>query len=968
MGSCSSSEVVIARQSTMERLSAAQGNSGIRNSLLQVETREPTKRTVAGGQSELSPKECWSVDEKATAMVDGGLQHHSKSAAHTNSFVRGKPGAVRKATSKQFGIEGDKGSFLLPVTSGTMESQLQYLFDTHCDGDEIEFRRHVDAFLDKLKPQKLRSPDEKYEAPLPSIGRLDERQMTSKKTHDTKSLGDVTFGLSSTVGGDASSKSDEDQMSERGQGGRRAALQQGPCPKCGFCTSERLSVKQMGSVDASHSSSNSCFEHMLAADHPTVEAMRTVFDTVLEAIVVSNENGVIEMVNATALEMLGYRKKEDLVGHSINKIIEMKHKRVHSMYLKNYLKSGKGKIIGTRGREVNVVSSKGELIPILLAVGEGFINANSLDNTQEIMGAANSPERKSKTRFFVAVFHDIRQRKKLEQAEKEKAVADADRTAMQNFLQCTSHDLRTPLQAAQHAVQAIRDELDATDMLLQPDLREAGTGGLVGLPEDESNNEGAEVNFTMESSATLASSLLSLDPTEIGTRFGSNAVGNSGGRSGGLSPTMAQKLARKLKLLREMSTIISSSMMLSDLIISNVLDIQKIQSNTLEVLNQRVNLSRKLSDMVKVIRTSTTSKDDVALVDKVMDGMPMVYCDYPKILRVVMNLLTNALKFTEKGQVVVSVRPADIDSTSKREKLVYHRESAGNSGISREKSVSLPNTTKGKRKKTISITAPSTTSSGDSLMTTTMFTFTVEDTGRGMTKEQAKAALQPYVKSAASKGGGMGLGLYISDETVRALGGELIVESEVGVGTKMTFTIPIMVPTSAPASPALVRKVASFSHTPTRSLRILFVEDVPLNRKLGVSMLRSLGHKVTQAENGKVALDLLMKTLESNLTVDQESIGDGLAPLPLFDLVFMDHFMPIMDGLEAVKLYRNYESSNADLMEICDIAPVRLCALTADVSSETQQAFRAAGCDDFLSKPFSKDDMVQFVERVCNCQ
>lgn len=418
------------------------------------------------------------------------------------------------------------------------------------------------------------------------------------------------------------------------------------------------------------------------------------------------------------------------------------------------------------------------------------------------------------------------------------------------------------------------------------------------------------------------------------------------------------------------------------------------------------------------------------LVDKVSDHMPSAICDYSKILRVVMNLITNALKFTTAGSVTVTVRPHEI--------VAGHRafRRATTSSSKSPAQVTLPN-----GRKVPSLRASVTSSlAEDGGGQTRLYTFSVEDTGKGMTEEQVANATKPYVKASASDGGGMGLGLYIAEETVRALGGQLKIESKLGVGTKIQFTIPLTVPfeQSTPSSPYRTqqKRIAALtgkSLAPARPLRILFVEDVPLNRKLGVALLRSLGHIVVPAENGKVALDLLKETLENNLRIERtfgcedilhdntgggserrvsegasciegsegtsrpstsgrrwrglsrspspapspccENAGNAFLcctskraipafPDPPFDLAFFDHFMPVMDGIEAVRLYRAFEASQADLMEINDIATLRICALTADVSTETQKEFVQTGCDDFLPKPFSKDDLAQYLSRV----
>jgi CheY-like chemotaxis protein len=205
--------------------------------------------------------------------------------------------------------------------------------------------------------------------------------------------------------------------------------------------------------------------------------------------------------------------------------------------------------------------------------------------------------------------------------------------------------------------------------------------------------------------------------------------------------------------------------------------------------------------------------------------------------------------------------------------------------------------------------------------------FEVEDTGAGIPRDKQQTIFDAFTQADASMSrryGGTGLGLAISRRLAALLGGELGVESEPGRGSKFTLRIPSRPDVEKPA-PAHVGVVPS----PEQELRgrVLLAEDSPDSRRLLVQLLQRWGADVEIAENGRVAVERVVKAMER---------GEA------FDLVLMDMQMPEIDGYEATRQIRGAGFRGS------------VIALTAHAMAGARESCIAAGCDDFLTKPVDR--------------
>ena len=217
--------------------------------------------------------------------------------------------------------------------------------------------------------------------------------------------------------------------------------------------------------------------------------------------------------------------------------------------------------------------------------------------------------------------------------------------------------------------------------------------------------------------------------------------------------------------------------------------------------------------------------------------------------------------------------------------------------------------------------------------------FEVADTGIGIASEAQGRLFQPFSQADTSttrRYGGTGLGLVICRLLTEAMGGAIGVQSEPGRGSTFWFTVAVKggdhVP---PAAAARARPAESTAAGVARSLCILVAEDNAVNQRVAVRMLEKAGHRVDLVSNGREAVEAL-----------------GRKP---YDLVLMDCLMPQMDGFEATRAIR--------AAEVGTVRHVPIVALTANAMQRDREECLAAGMDDYLTKPFTKQALTAAVER-----
>ena len=212
--------------------------------------------------------------------------------------------------------------------------------------------------------------------------------------------------------------------------------------------------------------------------------------------------------------------------------------------------------------------------------------------------------------------------------------------------------------------------------------------------------------------------------------------------------------------------------------------------------------------------------------------------------------------------------------------------------------------------------------------------FEVIDTGIGMSTEQIGRIFEPFMQADSSTTrnyGGTGLGLSIAQKLVELMGGDLAVQSQPGAGSVFSFEIPFK--TIDMLCSVEVNPKAASEEKPQFDGLVLVCEDNPMNQQVISAHLSRVGLRTVIAENGRTGVDMV-----------QERKLKGQKP---FDMIFMDMFMPVMDGVEA--------SSKIAAMETG--API--VAMTANVMTSELEKYRSNGMVDYIGKPYTTQELMR---------
>jgi len=335
------------------------------------------------------------------------------------------------------------------------------------------------------------------------------------------------------------------------------------------------------------------------------------------------------------------------------------------------------------------------------------------------------------------------------------------------------------------------------------------------------------------------------------------------------------------------------------LLINDILSMSKIEAGRLTLNENSFDLYHLLDNLEKMFQLKATNKGLELIFERTSDVPQYVHADESKLRQVVINLLGNAIKFTQSGRVTLRVT---------RELNVGRFKVEG----SKLSSNLEPN----------------------NLQPVTL-RFEVEDTGPGIAAEEIDRLFSPFVQTQTGRKSqsGTGLGLAISDRFVRMMGGTITVSSVLGRGTLFKWDVQINVVPAAQVLPQEPkRQVISLAPNQPK-YRILVVEDSLTNRKLLTNLLKSLGFEVREAQNGQEGI----------------ALWESWKP----HLIWMDIRMPVMDGYEATQQIRAQESLLRTPWS--SNSPTVIIAVTASAFEEERDRFLASGCDDFVLKPFREE-------------
>jgi PAS domain S-box-containing protein len=360
-------------------------------------------------------------------------------------------------------------------------------------------------------------------------------------------------------------------------------------------------------------------------------------------------------------------------------------------------------------------------------------------------------------------------------------------------------------------------------------------------------------------------------------------------------------------------------------LINDVLSISKIEVNQIILQKNTFDFYQFIEELKQTFLFRANAKG-ISLNFEYPSEVPQyIQTDEVKLRQVLTNFLDNAIKFTAKGDVTFRVMKKDDGGKEKEEGgIEIISEIVGFREVSRElddrDTTAVFSTNESKRLNTPTIRDNLPPSSPLFLQ------FEIEDTGAGISPDELNLLFEPFVQteSGRTSGQGTGLGLMISRRFIQLMGGDITVESQPSKGTIFRFHILIHLGNSEGIlhnQPAK-RIMGLAPNQPT--YRILVVEDVAESRQLLVDLLTSLGLEVAEAADGATAVDL----------------WENFAP----HLIWMDIRLPVLDGYKATRQIRAHPQGENTI----------IIAISASVFDEDRQRILAAGCNDFVPKPFSR--------------
>ena len=323
-------------------------------------------------------------------------------------------------------------------------------------------------------------------------------------------------------------------------------------------------------------------------------------------------------------------------------------------------------------------------------------------------------------------------------------------------------------------------------------------------------------------------------------------------------------------------------------IINDILDLSKVEAGKMDLVIVNYYI-KDMADQIIGLMDMAASQSGLILKYECDQTIPCRYSgDDGRIKQILLNILSNAIKFTKKGYVRVYI--------------------TGKPGTNEDEE---------------------------------LLTFCVEDTGCGIREEDLQKIFDDFrqVDSRRNRSvEGTGLGLAIVKHMVKLMKGTIQVESIYGKGTTVTITIPQKIVDRQPVSemqelPQPEQKDSDIFTAP--GVKVLIVDDNVINRKVARGFLKNYGFDLTEAESGPEAIEKVR--------------------LERFDIIFMDHMMPDMDGVEAAKIIRSDCGENG-------AAPV-IIALTANAMEGMRERFLEHDFQDFIAKPLDRTELNKVLMR-----
>jgi len=346
-------------------------------------------------------------------------------------------------------------------------------------------------------------------------------------------------------------------------------------------------------------------------------------------------------------------------------------------------------------------------------------------------------------------------------------------------------------------------------------------------------------------------------------------------------------------------------------LINDILDLSKVEAGKLNIEVEAINLTEIPEAMLQSFSHLSRKKEIPLHIQLGEDLPPLFYSDAQRVRQIIINLLSNAFKFTANGSVTLEIRLATTDEL----RSLAHLEP----GL--------------------------------------FIAFAIKDTGIGIPFEKQAIIFEAFQQANGNterQYGGTGLGLSISRELATLLGGRITVESQEGIGSVFTVYLPMKLQDpsleetagiadlnheeeSSVALPAATSENISSDFTSLNHKHVLIVDDDERNLFALSNTLRKRGLQVTTAADGERGIH----ALEQSASID---------------IVLMDIMMPVMNGFEAIARIREMPARNK----------IPIIALTAKAMKEDKAKILQAGATDYLSKPINLERLLALMQLILN--
>ena len=318
-------------------------------------------------------------------------------------------------------------------------------------------------------------------------------------------------------------------------------------------------------------------------------------------------------------------------------------------------------------------------------------------------------------------------------------------------------------------------------------------------------------------------------------------------------------------------------------LVNDILDMSSIETGALTLIPRDFSMNEVLDRVLQNVQAKAAEKELIFTFNDKTTSKQLLNADMMRITQMLTNLLSNAIKFTTKGEVELTITESVQDAQ------------------------------------------------------TLYYVFQIRDTGIGMSDEQLERLFQSFEQTddkIATKFGGMGLGLVITNNLAQMMQGRVDVQSELGVGS--TFTLHLPLPLAAISLADNPSKQLTTQNGDHKS-RLLLTDDVEINREIVCQMLADLPIDVDQAKDGQEALNMFLESSPGH-----------------YQLVLMDIQMPEMDGYEATKRIRSSDHPDAQSIPII--------ALTANAFREDMEKAYKSGMNAHISKPIDMQQLLITVD------